>query len=94
MAADTLTLSDLQKILIPLVIGFLLAIGGEPMKLWLTDLCKRRKLRRMCYGEVRTIYSALKTGLKSYTERPDTDSHGYGIRVNEALPLSQRSPPQ
>src|ERR1017187_663584 len=32
----------------------------------------------MCYGEVLTIYSALKTGLNSYKERPDTDPHGHG----------------
>ncbi len=63
-------LSEWQKILITSLASFSVGVLAEPIKLWLSENYKKRKLRRLCYERVLIVRDALSTVLKALKE-PD-----------------------
>jgi hypothetical protein len=77
-------LSEFQKTIFTITLGFLFGLLGEPLKIRLTDRLKRKRLRRVCYEEILDIRSALAHALALYREDPGRKTIG-GKTASEYL---------
>ncbi len=60
-----------QKILVTALAAFFVGLVAEPLKLWITEIYKKRKVRRLCYKRILVIRDALSGVLKGLKKPHD-----------------------
>jgi hypothetical protein len=61
--------TEWEKAVATTLLGFATGIAAEPLKQWISGIVVKRRLRRLCYKELYSAWSAMKTVLMALEKR-------------------------